>query len=205
MPDIRLRQSARFPRGTVQVSVPDVFADWAAPGWVETPEAAPLAPAYEVTLDWRTSDGAIDETQALATAVMIALGSDLLADVRDELPDPMSNDRRGWWADMDAEQIWGGWPLGTRFWEMRRDAVRDINYQFGSTMVKAENFVREAIRPFVTAGIISKFTVTVDKVTSERIDVLIVLIRAQAPAISLRYAYLWDQIGRSAPLADPFR
>jgi len=57
----------------------------------------------------------------------------------------------------------------------------------------------------VTAGIISKFTVTVDKVTSERIDVLIVLIRAQAPAISLRYAYLWDQIGRSAPLADPFR
>lgn len=195
--DIRLKQSARFPRGTVQVSVPDVFADWAAPGWVETPEAAPLAPTYEVTLDWRVSDGIVDETQALATAFMVALGSDRLAGERDELPDNLDSDRRGWWADMDAEAIWNGWPLGTRLWEMRRDAIRGSGYRFGATTVKAENFVREAMKPFVDARIISKFTVTVEQVTDERIDVLIVAYRTNAPVVSLSYSYLWDEIGKN--------
>jgi len=198
MPDLRLKQSARFPRGTVMVSVPDVFADWAAPGWVETPEAAPLAPAYEVTLDWRVSDGAIDETQALATAIMVALGSDRLAAVGDELPDNLDSDRRGWWGDMDAEAIWNGWPLGTRLWEMRRDAVRPPNYKHGATAAKAEQFVRETMRPFEDAGIISRFSVEVDPIPRmERIDVLIVLFRSNAPAVSLRYQYLWDSIGRT--------
>jgi phage gp46-like protein len=197
VPDTRLKQSARFPRGTVQVSIPDVFADWAAPGWVETPEAGPLAPSYEVTLDWRVSDGVVDETQALATAIMVALGSDRLADVRDELPDNLDNDRRGWWGDMDAEEVWNGWPLGTRLWEMRRDAVRGEGYRFGATTVKADNFVRECMRPFVETGIVSKFDVTVEQVTDERIDVLIVIYRNLAPAVSLRFAYLWDSIGRT--------
>jgi phage gp46-like protein len=198
MPDIRNKQSAKFPRGTVMVSVPDVFADWAAPGWVETPQSAPLAPAYEVTIDWRVSDGVIDETQALATAIMVALGSDRLAEIGDELPDNLDSDRRGWWGDMDAEEIWNGWPLGTRLWEMRRDAIRPVAYQRGATVVKAENFVRETIKPFVTAGIISKYAVEVDPLPRmERIDVLIVLYRDLAPAVQLRYAYLWDEIGKN--------
>lgn len=198
MSDVRLRQSAKFPRGTVMVSVPDVFADWAVPGWVETPESAPLAPAYEVTIDWRTSDGVIDETQALATAIMVALGSDLLADVADELPDNLDGDRRGWWGDMDAEAIWEGWPLGTRLWEMRRDAIRPVGYKHGATAIKADTFVREAMRPFVAAGIVSKYTVEVDTIHEmERIDVLIILYRDKAPAVRLRFAYLWDEIGKT--------
>jgi len=198
MPDIRLKQSAKFPRGTVQVSVPDAFADWAAPSWVETPESAPLAPAYEVTIDWRVSEGVVDETQSLATAVMIALGSDALADLADELPDNLDSDRRGWWGDMDAAEIWDGWALGTRLWEMRRDAIRPVNYHHGATAIKAEMFVREAMKPFVTAGIISKYTVEVDPLPRmERIDVLISLFRANAPAVQLRYAYLYDEIGKN--------
>jgi len=202
IPDVRLKQSARFPRGTVQVSVPDAFADWAAPGWVETPQAAPLAPSYEVTVDWRVSDGVIDETQALATAIMVALGSDRLADASDELPDNLDSNRRGWWGDMDAE-IWKGWALGTRLWEMRRDAIRGSGYRFGATTVKAENFVREAMQPFVDVGIVSEFTVTVEQVTSERIDVLIVFSRSGAPAVNLRFAYLWDEIGKGVIARPP--
>ena len=34
MPDIGLRQSARFPRGQIQVTVPDLFGDWIAPIWL---------------------------------------------------------------------------------------------------------------------------------------------------------------------------
>ncbi len=198
MPDIRLRQSARFPRGRVQVTVPDLFTDWVAPVWVDQPDSAPFAPGYEVFLDWKVSDGTIDETQALATAVMVALGSNALANVTDELPDPLDDDRQGWWGDMDAEIIWQGWPLGTRLWEMRRDAVRPLGYKHGATAIKAEMFVREAIAPFEEAQIISDFTVEVDALPKmERIDVLITLFRTNSPAISLRYQYLYDEIGKT--------
>lgn len=198
IPDIRLKQSARFPQGQVQVTVPDLFSDWVAPTWVDEPDSAPSAPGYETYFDWKVTDGVIDETQALATAVMVALGSNHLADISDELPDPLDNDRHGWWADMDAESIWTGWPLGTRLWEMRRDALRPIGYKNGATAIKAEMFVREAIRPFEEAAIISNYTVEVDPIPRmERIDVLITLIRTNQPAIKLEYQYLYGEIGKT--------
>ena len=74
-----------------------------------------IATPEVVTLDWlMTPIGEIDTTQELATAVTVALGTDRLALVADELPDPNDNDRRGWWGDLDAEQIHDGWPIGTR-------------------------------------------------------------------------------------------
>src|SRR5713226_7191117 len=54
-----------------------------------------------VTFDWLlTPIGGLDDTQALATAVILALGTDALAGADDELPGlPPDDDRRGWWAD----------------------------------------------------------------------------------------------------------
>jgi phage gp46-like protein len=37
--------------------------------------------------------------------VKLALLTDAIADPADILPDPDSNDRRGWWGDLDAETI----------------------------------------------------------------------------------------------------
>ena len=51
--------------------------------------------------------GLIDETGELSTAVTIALCADALADVNHIPPDPNSTDRRGWWADLEADTIWG--------------------------------------------------------------------------------------------------
>src|ERR1700740_1458414 len=60
-------------------------------------------PNYSVTVDWLLQpNGQVDDTQALATAVIVALGTNGLASDDDVLPDPDSTDRCGW----------GGW--GTR-------------------------------------------------------------------------------------------
>jgi hypothetical protein len=78
-------------------------------------------PGYAVTLDWlMTPQNLIEDGFDLQTAVIIALGTDALADVSDELPDPDATDRRGWWGDMDADVIWGGWPVGCKLWLMSR-------------------------------------------------------------------------------------
>src|SRR5215831_14358749 len=54
-----------------------------------------------VSVDWLLlDDGSLDETQALATAVIVALGTDALADPSDILPDPDSTDRRGWFRNL---------------------------------------------------------------------------------------------------------
>src|SRR4249919_3316624 len=79
-------------------------------------------PQYSVTEDWEliTPPGMLDDSQALATAMCVALGTNALADPDDILPDPDSTDRQGWWGDMDAETIWNGWPIGCKIWLLRR-------------------------------------------------------------------------------------
>ena len=165
MPDIRLLQKADFPREAVEID------------WLLTPV------------------GTLDETQALATAAIIALGTDRLAQPTDTLPDPDSADRRGWWGDLEAEQIWDGWPIGSRLWLLSREKITGPGANQGSTLARAENYVREAIQPFLSRGIASEMNVRAERNGLNRIDVLVVLYRGPRPAIELRYEVVWDEIG----------
>src|ERR1700676_756555 len=85
---------------------------------VETPDV--------VTFDWlQKPTGEIDETEQFASAVLVALNTDALADPSEVLPDPRDDNRRGWWGDLDAEKIWGGWPIGSRLWLLTRAKILD--------------------------------------------------------------------------------
>jgi len=149
-----------------------------------------------VTIDWlMTPIGELDATQELATAVTVALGTDRLALVADELPDPNDPDRRGWWGDLDAETIHDGWPIGTRLWLMARDKITGPAARSGSIIAKAEEFVREALEPFVDRLIATSVAVTAERTDVGRIDVEAIIYRGSLPAISLRYADLWNEIG----------
>ena len=150
-----------------------------------------------VTLDWLLQpSGVLDETQALATSVIVALGTDRLAQLDDLLPDPNSDDRRGWWGDLDAEEIWNGWTIGTRLWLMKRDKITGPSARQGSTLAKAENFIREALQPFVDKKIASRVEVQVERGSLNRIDALARLYRGPKIAIELRFENLWnDQLG----------
>ena len=50
-------------------------------------------------------------------------GTDRLASRDDILPDPDSTDRAGWWGDMDAEELFNGWPIGTKLWLLKRAKI----------------------------------------------------------------------------------
>jgi len=152
-------------------------------------------PAYQVTLDWALlGDGTLDDTQALATAVCIALGTNALADVDDPLPDPDSTDRAGWWGNLDCETIWDAWPIGSKLWLMRRSKIEGPNAARGATTVRVANYIAQAIQPFVDRNIISTFNVAVIRVDTQQIDALITLYRGPREAIELRYQILWDEL-----------
>jgi phage gp46-like protein len=163
VPDVRLVQDARFPR-------------------------------YSVTIDWSLlGDGTLDDTQALATAVIVALGTNALADATDQLPDPDSTDRAGWWGDLDADTIWNAWPIGSKLWLLRRSAIESVASRQGSTVARVLAYVHMTIQPFVDQKIVSRFEATAVRTDRQRIDTKITIYRESSPPIDLLYSILWDE------------
>lgn len=154
-------------------------------------------PAYAMQLDWLMTDqNLIAEGYDLQTAVIIALGTDALAPPDEELPDPDATDRRGWWGDMDAEELWDGWPVGCLLWLLRRAKITGTAAKEGSTLGRAEGWTREAMAPFVSHRIASRIDVLAGQTGIDRIDVGVVIYRGPEAAIALRYDELWGELGR---------
>jgi phage gp46-like protein len=151
--------------------------------------------AGHVVMDWQLlSDGTLDETQALATAVIVALGTDSLADPSDILPDPDSTDRAGWWGDLDAQEIWNGWPLGCKLWLLQRDKIVGPEAQQGATVTRVEYYIQAAIQPFLDRRIGSRMLVKAERVGPEQINAIVRLYRGPLLEIELQYQILWNEI-----------
>jgi phage gp46-like protein len=160
----------------------------------------PTRTADVITLDWlQTPLNLIDETNELATAVIIALCSDAQANEDDELPDPNSSDLRGWWGDDQAAEIWNGWPLGAKLWLLERSAIIGEGARIGATSARAQAYIAAAMQPFVEAKLCSRFTVDVQLVQQpgsqlQRLDASVVLYRGPKQAIALQFQDLWRQL-----------
>ncbi|MET3969089.1 phage GP46 family protein [Bradyrhizobium sp. S3.9.1] len=154
-------------------------------------------PAYAVQLDWLMTDqNLIADGYDLQSAVIVALGTDALAPVSEELPDPDATDRRGWWGDMDADLIWEGWPVGCLLWLLARAKLTGPLASQGSTLSRADGWTRDAMRPFTQRRIASRIDVEPEQLGTDRIDVAVTIFRGPDAAIELRYSELWDELGR---------
>lgn len=150
-----------------------------------------------VSFDWLLrSDGGLDDVDELASAIIIALGTDALADEVDPLPDIESNDRRGWWGDLDAAEIWGGWPIGSRLWLLMRGKITGRESRYGSTVARAQQYTREALQPFLDNRVCTRIDVAAERSTEDysRIDVGVVIYRGLEPVIALRFDAMWDEM-----------
>lgn len=152
-------------------------------------------PAYAVSLDWLLTDqNLIADGYDLQSAVIIALGTNALAPPDEQLPDPDSTDRAGWWADMDAEELWGGWPVGCPLWLLRRAKIVGPGTRGGATVARVDGWVRDAMRPFVTNRIASRIDVAAEQTGIDRIDVAVIIYRGPDPPIELRFADMWQAL-----------
>lgn len=155
-----------------------------------------------VTLDFLlTTIGTLDTTNELATAVTVALGTDARAKDDDELPDPDSDDRRGWWADTEAEQIWSGWPIGSRLWLLERTKITGAEARAGSTVARVERYIREALTPLRTKRIVSRIVVVAQRNGVEGISANVTLYRGPTKSIELQFQTLWNEGDSNSPPA----
>jgi phage gp46-like protein len=130
----------------------------------------------------------------LQSAVIVALGTDALAPDTAELPDPDSTDRAGWWGDLDAKEIWNGWPVGCLLWLLRRAKITGPGARGGSTLGNADGWTREAMQPFVEQRIASRIDVLASQPAIDRIDIGVVIYRGPDPAVELRFHDLWAEL-----------
>jgi phage gp46-like protein len=153
---------------------------------------------HAISMDFLLKDdGLLDESEQLATAVRVALGTDRLARSDEILPDPDSLDRRGWWGDLDANEIWNGWDIGTRNWLLTRAKITPVNAEEGGTLQRARDYTLEALQPFIDKRIISHVEIEAKRVDVERIEVHCILYRGPRLEIDLRYQLLWDELDNS--------
>ncbi len=153
-------------------------------------------PRYAVELDWLLTDqNLISDGYALQSAVVIALGTDALAGASDPLPNLDDDDRRGWWGDLDAAELWDAWPVGSKLWLLRRAKITSALAGDGGTVFRAQSYARAALDPFVARRIVSSADVGAERTDTSRIDVAATLYRGPEPAVELRYAELWSELG----------
>jgi len=146
------------------------------------------------TMDWfLRAAGTLDEREELATAVRLALGTDSLADANEILPDPDSTDRRGWWGDMDAETIWGGWPIGCKNWLLTRSKIMEAPSSEGSTLQRAKQYTLQALQPLIDKKIATRVDVQVARTELSRVEVHAIIYRGPKNEIDLRYQLLWEE------------
>jgi phage gp46-like protein len=136
--------------------------------------------------------GLLDETQAFATALIVTFGTHRRAEPDDVLPDPDApEDRRGWWGDTEAAEIWDGWPIGWRGWLKRRAKITGPEASEGSLQGWLEAYALEAMEPYVERGMASNVVVSAERIGINRIDLHVTVYRGDKPAIELRYQDLW--------------
>jgi phage gp46-like protein len=158
----------------------------------------------ETVADWLLlKDGNLDERDELANICKVALMTDRLSAPDEILPDPDSDNRRGWWADYEAQAIWGGWEIGTKNWLLTRAKISD-KYSFeGDTVVRAETYTREALFPLVERKICSRIDVRAARVDIDRIDVRVVVSRASVGDIELIFQDMWEALREETP-SNPY-
>ncbi|MBO0718061.1 MAG: phage GP46 family protein [Rhizobiales bacterium] len=156
----------------------------------------------ETVADWLLlADGTLDETEELANYARVALMTDATAAPTDVLPNPDSDDRRGWWGDMDAQAIWNGWPIGCKNWLLSRAKITDPNAAEGDTVVRAQTYTQAALTPLINIGMCSAIDVYAYRASDvdnaariDQINVLARIYRGPLPEIDLLFQDLWQDM-----------
>lgn len=133
------------------------------------------------TGDWSISGGALTSGDDLATAVLISLFTDRVADASDILPDG-SDDRRGWWGD-DGEDV----PIGSRLWLLDRSR---LTLQVANT---ARIYMEESLKWLVDDEVASGVKVLTAIAGNSQLSAIISITRSNGTVVPLKFNWAWRQ------------
>lgn len=105
--------------------------------------------------DFEYSDGDLITEQGIKSAVYISLFTDARVDDDTELPDPSSDDRRGWWGDLVSDVE--GDQIGSLLWLLER-AKTEVGI-----LPRARQYVEDALQWLIDDGVATDVKVIVER------------------------------------------
>jgi phage gp46-like protein len=112
----------------------------------------------EGDIEYDNGDLTIDN--GLETAVIVSLFTDRRVTKEETLPDPNSEDRRGWWGDQVAD-IQGD-EIGSKLWLLERSSTTQ------DVIIDAEIYINDALQWMIDDGVVLSYDVEVER--QERLD-----------------------------------
>lgn len=105
--------------------------------------------------DIKYDNGDLVREEGLETAVLMSLYTDQRADVDDVLPDPGSEDRRGWWGDQisDFEDD----KIGSKLWLLERSSTK------ATVLSDVKFYIEQALQWMIDDGVAQAIEVTVER------------------------------------------
>lgn len=140
----------------------------------------------DFTFDDSIQDFESDE--GLETAVLISLFTDRRAKDDDILPDPDSDDKRGWWGDLVSPATEGD-QIGSRLWLLERSKT------LPSILQKAKQYTKEALQWLIDDGAAVRIEVETERQMKNNTDILIikvVIYKTYNRIINLQYDLQWN-------------
>lgn len=140
--------------------------------------------------DWAMSGPDLQSGGDLATAILISLFTDRVAQPGYQPPAPSNGDPEGWWGD--AYLPAGIGPIGSRIWQLRR-AVKTQ-----TTLNLAQDMAAEALQWLINIGAVARFSITAWWLNGSYLAMRIVAIRPNGtaetyPSPGATYAWVWNQ------------
>ncbi|VVE06495.1 phage GP46 family protein [Pandoraea sputorum] len=132
--------------------------------------------------DWKFVAPALITGSDLASAVLMSLFTDRLANPDDPITDG-TGDPRGWWGDVGEL-----YRIGSRLW------LLDRSKQTTEVLASARDFIIEALQWMVDDQVVASIDVQTQWVRDTFLGAQIVLYQPSGPQIPLTYAWAWNQL-----------
>lgn len=134
--------------------------------------------------DIEFKNGDIVTGDDLATAVLLSIFSDRLANADDVIPDNTS-DRRGWWADDTAAE---DGKFGSRLWLLERAK------QLQSTLQAARDYEAEGLQWMKDDGVAAEIDIRCEWTRPGLLGSLITVTKPDGQLVALDFDWAWKQI-----------
>jgi phage gp46-like protein len=132
--------------------------------------------------DWVITGSLLEVGGDLASATLLSLFCDRVAQPGDVIPDGTQN-RRGWWGDA-GESV----PIGSRIWLLARAKQTD------QTLARARDYIIEALQWLITDGVAIKIDTYTEWTRPGMLGAQVVIYRTNGQQVALQFTSVWQGV-----------
>jgi len=141
-----------------------------------------------MTGDFLLEDNDLETDEGLGNAVLVSVFTDRRARKDQRLPDPTTDDLRGWWGDTYSKTF--NDPDGSHLWLLEREKTE------ATVIPRCEQYVNQALQWMIDDGVVNKIEVKAFRLREPGQDMLGFRARMWRlgdvePSVDLKFDNLW--------------